>query len=471
MEAPLLLALARHRVGLGGGLVEEVRVGPRHLSLRWAPDRRVGLARGLAWVFLLNPSPELWLLSEQDDAFRLLKAEAKGDLSRRWHLQLKGARLLEAEGDPRERWLGLRLQRRVLTGRVEAMRLAFQAIPGRGGLRLDGLDLNDAQLGLGAALPATPPGPAADPPPLRRWRERWGDRLAEALAGELPEVLPGAGDLGERHRAWSLERAATLLLEPRRAAGERRQQELRARLERYGKALERDRERHAQAVALGGPARDLAAQLWRLRGRSGTVDLETGSRIELPPGLRAEEAVQRWFSAAKRGERGLARVAVLERQRQVELAALPQSPAPASSSKRTVGAKAMQAEDAAKRADGKGRAVRVLELEGFEILVGKGDADNDRLTFKVAAPLDFWLHVAGVPGSHVVVRNPERRAELPRAVLERAAELAAFHSKARQGGKVEVHWCRVADVSKPRGAAPGKVQLRTFKSLRVYPKE
>ena len=475
MEAPLLLALARHRVDLGGGVVEEVRVGPRHLSLRWTPDRRAGLPRGLVWIFLLNPSPELWLLSEQDEAFRVLKGEAKGDLSRRWHLELKGARLLDAEGDPRERWLGLRLQRRVLTGRVEAMRLAFQAIPGRGGLRLDGLDLNSARLGLGVPFPAEPPVPGSDPPPFLRWRERWGERLAEALAGNLPEVLPGEGDLGERHRAWSLERAARLLVDPRRLAGERRMKDLRARLERYGEALEQDRARHARSVKRAVPARALAAELWRLKGQSGTVELEDGSRIELPPGLRTEEAAQRWFTAAKRGERGLARVAVLERKRLRELAELegplPEQAPEQASSKRTAGAKPMQGEDPAKRADGKGRALRNIDIEGFEILVGKGDADNDRLTFKVAAPLDFWLHVAGVPGSHVVVRNPERHPELPRAVLERAAELAAFHSKARHGGKVEVHWCRVADVSKPRGAEPGKVMLKTFKSLRVYPKE
>ena len=475
MDAPLLLALARHRIAQGGGTVEEVRAGPRHLSLRWSPDRRAGLPRGLAWIFLLNPSPELWLLSEQDEAFRLLRAEAKGDLSRRWHLELKGARLLDAEGDPRERWLGLRLQRRVLTGRVEAMRLAFQAIPGRGGIRLDGLDLNPARLGLGVPFPTDPPLPDHEPPPFLRWKERWGERLGEALGGEQVDVLPGEGNLDGRHRAWSLERAARLLVDPRQAAGERRLKELHARLARYGEALSRDRQRHAQALALAGPARELAAELWRLRGRSGSVDLEDGRRIELPPGLRAEEAVQRWFTAAKRGERGLARVEALERKRLAELAALaaplPESGQAGSPSKRTPGAQAMEPQDPPKRADGKGRAVRNVEVEGFEILVGKGDADNDRLTFKVASPLDVWLHVAGVPGSHVVVRNPDRLAELPRAVLERAAELAAFHSKAKHGGKVEVHWCRVADVSKPRGAAPGKVLLRAYKSLRVYPKE
>jgi predicted ribosome quality control (RQC) complex YloA/Tae2 family protein len=119
----------------------------------------------------------------------------------------------------------------------------------------------------------------------------------------------------------------------------------------------------------------------------------------------------------------------------------------------------------------KGREYRVVEVQGFEVLVGKGDAENDRLTFEVAEPHDLWLHVAGPAGSHVVVRNPERLDELPREVIQRAAELAAWHSKARGSrGKVEVHVCRAADVSKPRGFAPGEVQLRKWTAVKVYPK-
>ena len=106
----------------------------------------------------------------------------------------------------------------------------------------------------------------------------------------------------------------------------------------------------------------------------------------------------------------------------------------------------------------KGRPYRRLEVEGFAVLVGKGDAENDRLTFEIADPRDWWLHVAGHSGSHVVVRNPD--------------ELAAWHSKARGSrGKVEVHVCRVADVSKPRGAPPGTVRLRRWTGLRVYPRD
>jgi predicted ribosome quality control (RQC) complex YloA/Tae2 family protein len=121
----------------------------------------------------------------------------------------------------------------------------------------------------------------------------------------------------------------------------------------------------------------------------------------------------------------------------------------------------------------KGRGFRAVEVEGFEILVGKGDAENDRLTFGIAEPADVWLHVAGPAGSHVVVRNPDRLPldDIPRPVVERAAELAAWHSKARGArGKVEVHVCRVADVRKPRGLAPGQVLLKRWEAVKVYPR-
>ena len=121
----------------------------------------------------------------------------------------------------------------------------------------------------------------------------------------------------------------------------------------------------------------------------------------------------------------------------------------------------------------KGRGFRQTECDGFLILVGKGDLENDRLTFGIAEPRDFWFHVAGPAGSHVIVRNPDELPldGLPRAVVERAAALAAWHSKARGArGKVEVHVCRVADVRKPRGFAPGQVLLKRWDVVKVYPK-
>jgi hypothetical protein len=117
----------------------------------------------------------------------------------------------------------------------------------------------------------------------------------------------------------------------------------------------------------------------------------------------------------------------------------------------------------------KGRPYRRVLVEGFEVLIGRGAEENDELSFGVAAQSDAWLHVAGgTPGSHVVIRNPDR-VVLPKAVVERAASHAAWFSKARNAALVEVHYCQVSDLRKPRGAKAGLVQLKKYKSLRVRP--
>src|SRR5262245_17138847 len=116
------------------------------------------------------------------------------------------------------------------------------------------------------------------------------------------------------------------------------------------------------------------------------------------------------------------------------------------------------------------RRFRTLKIDGREILVGKGARENDELTFDVAAPDDFWLHVADYSGSHVVVRNPGKDKDLDEAVLEKAAQLAAYFSQARNSSKVEVHYTRKKHVTKPRRAKPGLVRLLEFKSMKVEPK-
>lgn len=117
----------------------------------------------------------------------------------------------------------------------------------------------------------------------------------------------------------------------------------------------------------------------------------------------------------------------------------------------------------------KGKPYRTFVVEGFEVLVGRGEDDNDHLTFDVAAPHDTWMHVGGErPGSHVVVKNPDRVA-VPRSVLERAAKLAAWYSKSRGAPMVSVDYCLASHVSKPRGAKPGLVEIRDFKSIKVKP--
>ncbi|HUJ16847.1 MAG TPA: NFACT family protein [Nitrospirota bacterium] len=111
---------------------------------------------------------------------------------------------------------------------------------------------------------------------------------------------------------------------------------------------------------------------------------------------------------------------------------------------------------------------RRVVFEGWEILIGKSAAGNDQLTTRLAMPDDIWLHAEGLPGSHVVIRNP-RKDPLPPDVLTRAASLAAFYSKGRSSGKVSVTYTLARHVKKPRGAKKGLVTLSARRSIMAVP--
>lgn len=113
---------------------------------------------------------------------------------------------------------------------------------------------------------------------------------------------------------------------------------------------------------------------------------------------------------------------------------------------------------------------RYLSSDGLEILVGRNSKDNDYLTMRVAKSLDWWLHAADYGGSHVVVRNPQKK-ELPQKTLLEAAQLAAKFSQARADSKVAVNYTQRKFVNKPKNFAPGLVSLASFRTILVEPKE
>jgi predicted ribosome quality control (RQC) complex YloA/Tae2 family protein len=115
--------------------------------------------------------------------------------------------------------------------------------------------------------------------------------------------------------------------------------------------------------------------------------------------------------------------------------------------------------------------LRLVEYDlggGWKVLVGKSDADNEELSLRIARPRDWWFHVRGMPGSHVVLQS-DSDGEASRALLERAAAIAAYHSKARQAGVVSVSCTRASEVGKPRGAPLGTVEIRKERVLKVRP--
>jgi predicted ribosome quality control (RQC) complex YloA/Tae2 family protein len=111
-----------------------------------------------------------------------------------------------------------------------------------------------------------------------------------------------------------------------------------------------------------------------------------------------------------------------------------------------------------------------LSSDGYEVLVGRAAKDNDNLTFRVARPNDLWLHAGDYPGSHVVIRNPNRK-EIPHRTIIEAAQLAGKFSQASGDLKVVIHYTERKFLSKPKGAAPGLVRMSSFRSITVEPKE
>ncbi len=107
---------------------------------------------------------------------------------------------------------------------------------------------------------------------------------------------------------------------------------------------------------------------------------------------------------------------------------------------------------------------------GWLILAGRSERDNDRLSLKIAKADDWWFHVRGMPGSHVILRAPAGEKNGPdKELLKQAAAVAAWHSKAKNGGVVAVSATLAKFVSKPRGAKPGTVSIRKETVFKVRP--
>lgn len=114
---------------------------------------------------------------------------------------------------------------------------------------------------------------------------------------------------------------------------------------------------------------------------------------------------------------------------------------------------------------------RFRTAEGFEILCGKSSAGNDLIVGRYGKDGDVWLHAHKVPGSHVLIKTAGRAAELTIETIETAASLAAWHSGAKNETKAEVIYTDARNVKKPKGAKPGMVTVREFKTLNVKPKD
>lgn len=107
--------------------------------------------------------------------------------------------------------------------------------------------------------------------------------------------------------------------------------------------------------------------------------------------------------------------------------------------------------------------------EGFSILVGRNNRQNDKLTMKQAGNNDLWFHTKNIPGSHTVLVT-QGRTPGESSILE-AAKLAAYHSRAKNSAQVPVDYTQIRHVNKPSGAKPGMVIYENYRTLYVTPEE
>jgi hypothetical protein len=194
--------------------------------------------------------------------------------------------------------------------------------------------------------------------------------------------------------------------------------------------------------------------------------------IPLSPQRTPDENIRRYFARAKKGEKGI--LIITSRKRAIE---------------RDIKEKNALFERIAKldepeellqltphRAGGEKPIVKspaaapfkrfVIE-EQYTIFVGRKDSENDLLTHRFAAPGDLWFHAQGVGGSHVILKGAGP--STPKRILEKAAAVAAYYSKARHSSTVPVIYTEKRYVRKPRKSPPGTAACLRGRTLYVKP--
>jgi predicted ribosome quality control (RQC) complex YloA/Tae2 family protein len=114
---------------------------------------------------------------------------------------------------------------------------------------------------------------------------------------------------------------------------------------------------------------------------------------------------------------------------------------------------------------------RLRTRDGWDVRIGRSNEGNDYVTHTLARPEDYWLHVHGAAGSHVIIRRGKGKNEPSKQTIEEVASWAAFYSQARTAGKVSVIVTRKKYVRKPRKGPPGLALCTNEKTVMVRPQE
>lgn len=314
---------------------------------------------------------------------------------------------------------------------------------------------------IGGAVVIRSPGASGKPPTED---EHW---MTQTM-GALRDRGAGAYDAHQTARLEQLRRMLTRELK---------------RLRKKREAIRGDLERAGQAATLHEQATILLAHASEIPGDATFFEAAPWDapnrriRIELAPGQSPAAQAQNLFEKSKRLRRGLdvaparleaVETALTELQRlEEELAGYPAAEAAAALESHGITIVEPRERERRRRRGGTRLPYREFVTEdGTVVLVGRGAADNDRLTLRVARPHDLWLHARGIPGAHVVVRLSKGKSCSTQTLVD-AATLAAHFSDLRAESVVEVLYTPRRFVRKRRGSAIGSMTLDREKVMAV----
>lgn len=344
---------------------------------------------------------------------------------------------------------------------------------------LPGVEYRPPPQALGRLQALVPVSPEEGLKPGITTDSRGRDKLvARAIPGQ-DVIFPTMNDAAE---AFYARRVGNLLLDAsRRETMAPLKARIRALDRRIGK-IRVDADRLERFAGLEEEGELLKANLSRVKKGMDRIQVEDwstgrGRAIELDPAIGPVANLERIFKKVAKAKRGLALVSqrleeTLEEKRAleellyfVEQAADPQELEDVAWAVHSRTQRRVSPREARQTLPSVSSSLfhTFQTPSGRPVLVGKSAQGNDYLLKRKAVKEDLWLHVSQIPGAHVLLRA-EGRAPDPEDIAF-CAKLAVTYSKARGKGKAEVIVAKVKDIERPKGALPGQVRVKSFKTV------
>ncbi|MEJ7900902.1 MAG: NFACT RNA binding domain-containing protein, partial [Thermomicrobiales bacterium] len=283
----------------------------------------------------------------------------------------------------------------------------------------------------------------------------------------------GGAEIGPRDHA---QRRARIV-----AAIDREREKVSSRLH----SLQEQHRRSAKTEQLREWGEMIFAYLWQIQPGDSTLEID-GMTVPLDPALGAKDNAQAYFEEYRKAQRAGARLPEHIAEAETALSYLQQLRVQAEQAEGFAAIESIRQEfdehggghhevqekpgnRSKKQAPRK--VTGLTEASGNMIFIGRSGRENDQVTFDIGGAEDTWLHVRGVPGSHVIIRWLRPADEEDEGAVETAAALAAHYSGSRANGLVEVDVTRRKNVRKIKGAGPGMVTYRNEHTIAVRPQD